>query len=292
MLTKNQATAVGCTAPIFWGLSVSLVRLISETVGVGLGLAINYTIAFVLVFFFFGVPRLSRIPLKYYFCGLGSAITCSITFAFSLATSVDGTQAMEVGMINYLWPALTILFAVLFNGQKAKWWLVIGVLFAFYGIGMVLSGSLIVDFGRFWKHIQTNPFSYCLGLLAAISWAAYSNFTRAWANGENPTTLIFGLDVIIFNFFWLSGIGNSNEITLKGLLIVCCSAFVMGSAYGLWTYGVQKGRITIMAIASYFTPVLSCLFASLLIGASLNSAFWFGVLVVVLGSFICWLATR
>ena len=44
----------------------------------------------------------------------------------------------------------------------------------------------------------------------------------------------------------------------------------MGSAYGMWTFGVQKGRIEIMSIMSYFTPVLSCIFASLLIGAKLT----------------------
>ena len=30
-------------------------------------------------------------------------------------------QAIEVGMVNYLWPSLTILFAILFNGQKSSW---------------------------------------------------------------------------------------------------------------------------------------------------------------------------
>jgi hypothetical protein len=24
-------------------------------------------------------------------------------------------------MVNYLWPSLTILFAILFNGQKSSW---------------------------------------------------------------------------------------------------------------------------------------------------------------------------
>ena len=46
-----------------------------------------------------------------------------------------------------------------------------------------------------------------------------------------------------------------------------------------------------LAIASYFTPVLSCLFASLLIGAELTLPFWQGVAMVVCGSIICWHAT-
>ena len=106
---------IGCISPIFWGLSVSLVRTLSETLGVGKGLAINYLIALVFVFLLFGIPNLKAMPLKYYICGLGCAIGTSMTFAFSLGLAKDGTQTMEVGMINYLWPTLTILFAVLFT---------------------------------------------------------------------------------------------------------------------------------------------------------------------------------
>lgn len=132
-ISTNQATLIGCISPIFWGLSVSLVRTLSETLGVGKGLAINYLIALVFVFLLFGVPNLKAMPLKYYICGLGCAIGTSMTFAFSLGLAKDGTQTMEVGMINYLWPTLTILFAVLFNGQKAKWWVGNWMLLAIYG---------------------------------------------------------------------------------------------------------------------------------------------------------------
>lgn len=57
-ISTNQATLIGCISPIFWGLSVSLVRTLSETLGVGKGLAINYLIALVFVFLLFGVPNL------------------------------------------------------------------------------------------------------------------------------------------------------------------------------------------------------------------------------------------
>lgn len=291
-LSTNQATLVGCISPIFWGLSVSLVRTLSETLGVGKGLAINYIIAFFFVYLLFGIPNLRKMPLKYYICGLGCALGTSITFAFSLAWATDGTQTMEVGMINYLWPTLTILFAILFNGQKAKWWVCIGMLFAIYGIFIVLSGNLAVDFAEIWHRVQSNPASYILALFAAIFWAAYSNFTRAWARGQNPTTLIFGMDMIFFTTVWFLGAGDSHPWNLKGVLFAVGSALIMGSAYGMWTFGVQKGRIEIMSIMSYFTPVLSCLFASFLIGAKLSHEFWVGVSIVVLGSFICWAATR
>ena len=53
----------------------------------------------------------------------------------------EGQQTVEVGMINYTWPCLVVLFAILFNGQKAGWWIVPGVIVSFAGIMLVLGGE-------------------------------------------------------------------------------------------------------------------------------------------------------
>lgn len=55
---------------------------------------------------------------------------------------------------------------------------------------------------------------------------------------------------------------------------------------------MARGNITVLAVASYFTPVLSCLFGAVWLGADLTAAFWTGVGFVVLGSLVCWHATR
>ena len=54
---------------------------------------------------------------------------------------------------------------------------------------------------------------------------------------------------------------------------------------------MSKGNVTVLALASYFTPVLSCLFAVVWINAKLDSSFWTGVAFVVAGSLLCWDAT-
>lgn len=198
---------------------------------------------------------------------------------------------MEVGMVNYLWPTLTIVFAILFNGQKARWWIAPGALLSFCGIYWILgNGHIAVD--AFIEHIKINPISYFLALMAAVTWAGFSSMTRAWSKGENMSTVIFIFDIIIFGAFWAMGVGGSPVITGFGILSVILGGLAMGVAYASWTHGMSYGNITVLAIASYFTPVLSCLFASVWIGAELTAAFWQGVALVVTGSLICWHATR
>lgn len=53
-----------------------------------------------------------------------------------------------------------------------------------------------------------------------------------------------------------------------------------------------KGHVTLLATASYFTPVLSSLMASFLLSTPLSGPFWQGALMVCGGSLLCWISTR
>lgn len=53
-----------------------------------------------------------------------------------------------------------------------------------------------------------------------------------------------------------------------------------------------SGNVTLLATLSYFTPVISTAFSSLLLSTALSFSFWQGVMMVTGGSLICWLATR
>ncbi|MBP6562091.1 MAG: EamA family transporter, partial [Neisseriaceae bacterium] len=74
--------------------------------------------------------------------------------------------------------------------------------------------------------------------------------------------------------------------------MVLFAGLAMGSAYGLWNVGILHGNMTLLATASYFTPVLSTLFAALVLRQPLSWGFWQGVCMVTLGALLCWLATR
>ncbi len=292
MNTAAKATAVGLLAPALWGMSVGIVRGIAEDFGMAGGSALMYLIAFILLLAIFGVPNFRAFSAKYLIFGVGSANICSLCFVFSLAMSEGGTQTMQVGMVNYLWPCLTIVFAILFNGQKARWWVSVGVVLCMLGVMMVLGGDGGIDLEELKSNFMRNPLCYGLAAAGAVTWAGYSSMTRAWSNGENPVVIIFAIDLLMYAMLWLCGFDDGVEVSGRGWLGIVLGALGTGLGYGAWTYGMMKGNMTLLAIASYFTPVLSCVFASFWIGADLSASFWQGVSLVVGGSLICWLATR
>jgi drug/metabolite transporter (DMT)-like permease len=60
----------------------------------------------------------------------------------------------------------------------------------------------------------------------------------------------------------------------------------------LWNVGILKGNLTLLATASYFTPVFSALLASAWLQVQPGWGFWQGVVLVTAGSLVCWGATR
>ena len=172
---QTRATLIGLTAPVSLGDDRRLIRSITESFGLAAGLTLLYGATIVFLYVLLGRPRLRAFPRKYLFFGIPLANVCSICFCLSMYLSAGGQQTVEVGMINYTWPCLVVLFAILFNGQKAGWWIVPGVIVSFAGIMLVLG----IDLPGIWEHVQGNPWSYVLAFCGAVAWAAYSNLTRA-----------------------------------------------------------------------------------------------------------------
>lgn len=297
MDTSVRATMVGLLAPICWGMSVALIRGIAEGFGLAQGQTLLYTVSAVCLFFIVGIPRLKDIDRRYLFIGLPTANLCSLCFCLAIFFSTGGAQTMEVGMVNYLWPSLTLLFAVIFNGVRTRWWIAPGVLLAFVGIVRILAGEAGFSITDFCGRLMEHPLSYVLGLGSAVTWAAFSSMTRAWGGKTNLSTLVFLIDIVIYGTLWACGFGTDSvgaaaSADAHGIASVIFGGLAMGLAYAAWTYGVSRGNVTLLALVSYFTPVLSCLFATFWIGAKLDSTFWQGVALVVGGSLICWDATN
>ncbi len=291
-LNTNQATALGLLAPALWAMSVGLVRTVTVEAGIAGGVCLLNLTAAVLLMGVFGIPRLRDFPVKFLTFGLASALTCELCFPISMGLCESSRETIEVGMVNYAWPCLTVLFAILFNGQKSRWWVVIGLVVAFLGMAMVLSGKGGLNFCEIATNVGKNPAPYVMAFIGAVAWAAYSSVTRAIGIKKNPVVLIFLCNALIYASLYFYGFGARFTPSVEAFKSILFAGAVMAAGYAVWNLGIIFGRMTVLAIASYFTPVLSCLFSAFYLGESLEISFFKGVGLVVAGSLICWAATR
>lgn len=285
------ATACGLVAIILWSTAAGLIRSVSELIGPLGGAAMIYTLGAILLIFLLGKPRL-RSTSKLYL-SLGSALFAASEVCLSLALGFanNRNQAIELGVVNYLWPCLTVVLATIMNGQKARWIIIPGTALALFGILWVVSGDGLSLPGII-ENVQSNPLSYSLALGCGITFALYCNVTRRYADGQNLVGLFFVLTAIVL---WLKYLFSSEmipAISLGGGLELVAAAVAMAGGYALWNIGILRGNLTLLATASYLAPVLTSAFAAVWLGVVLNIQFWQGAVLVTAGSLICWQATR
>lgn len=285
--TPTGATMLGLLGPFLWGSTVSLIRTISETVGIAVGQVILYAVAAIFLYFLVGLPNWHKFNGWKAALLLFLASLTSVCLCFAMATSDGGVQTLEVGMFNYLSPCFTILLSMLILGQKARWWVFPGVLTAAFGVFFVVLGDSEFSVASFTNRIMQNPISYFLGLSAGFCWSTYSTLAKKWGNGANPSTVIFFINFLFFSCVLFFTDAEMPNPTWWSWIFVVLGALAMGGAYAAWTHGAIYGSLFALSTASYFTPALSVMFGVLLLDARLSTSFLGGLALIITGSILC-----
>jgi drug/metabolite transporter (DMT)-like permease len=296
----RRATLVGLVAVVCWSCTVGLMRSVSEALGALGGAAMLYTVSALFVMLVKGVPtrtqlrQVSRVYLVA--CGLLFALY-EICLSVAIGLAHDREQSLELGMINYLWPCLTIVLAVICRQQRARWWLWPGVALCLWGLLLVVGESGSADSVAPWwqslgTHMAANPLAYALAFAAAMMWPTYSVLARMFGGGFNGVGLFLWLTAALLWLQWLA----LDTAPMQWSWSVAAQVLAVGAAtalgYSCWEHGIQRGNLAVMAAGSYFTPVLSALLASLWLSVQPGLPFWQGVVLITVGSLVCWWATR
>lgn len=290
--SSRKATLIGLIAVLLWSSIVGLVRGVSESLGATGGAAMIYTVASVLLLLTVGLPRVREIPRRYLFWGSLLFVSYESCLVLAIGHAHSSRQAIEVGMVNYLWPAFTILSATVFNKQTANLLIVPGFALAMLGVCWILGGEQGPDLSGMIANIQDNPHSYGLAFAGAMIWAAYCTVTTRIAGGKNGVTLFFMLTALALWARYLAAGVDTLDFSFPALVDLALAAAAMGFGYAAWNVGILHGNVTLLAGASYFTPVCSAALAAMLLRTPLSLSFWQGASMVCAGSILCWLATR
>ncbi|ASL82660.1 MULTISPECIES: aromatic amino acid DMT transporter YddG [Serratia] len=290
--SRTRATLFGLLAIVLWSSVVGLIRSVSEGLGPIGGAAMIYSVSAVFLLVALGVPKWRSFPRPYLIVGSLLFVSYEICLSLSLGYANTRLQAIEVGMINYLWPCFTVLMALALNGQKAKWWLLPGLLLSLFGIGWIMSGEGGWSPAQMLANVRSNPLSYTLAFSGAVIWALYCNLTKKIAQGSNGVVLFIVLTALALWLKYAFSAESGMQFSAGVTVTLLCAGVAMGAGYAAWNVGILHGNMTLLATVSYFTPVLSAVFAALVLHTSLTANFWQGVAMVTLGSLICWRATR
>ncbi len=291
-MTPQRATLTGLLAIVLWSTSVGLIRSLTEALGPIGGAAMIYSTSTLCLLAFYGLPRIKTLPRIYLFAGGAMFVCYEIFLSLSIGLADSRMQAIEIGMINYLWPSLIILFSLFINQQKSRFMLWPGLALALGGIVWIMKGESDWTPELLWNNVLANPLAYSLAFSAALTWALYCNITKRYGQGKSGVSLFFLITALILWTQYSFSAESAISLTLSNSLQLIFMGASTALAYSAWNAGIQHGNLTLLATASYFTPVLSTLLAALWLNITPAISFWQGVAMVTAGSLLCWYATR
>jgi drug/metabolite transporter (DMT)-like permease len=293
-LRLNSHTLLGLLAILLWSSTVALGRRISEQLGpLTAGAAVYLTATVFLAALNWARERsfrkLGQLPRRYVL-GCGALfVIYTLALFLALGRAADRSQTMEVGLLNYLWPALTILFSLWLLGNHASLGLIPGTLLALSGVVLVLTQGSAFSWHSFVANILRNPVAYGLGVVAAVSWGLYSNLARRWGTAESEGavllfTLATGIAFALLRVFRAeAGVINPRVVVEVAFL---GSATALG--YLFWDIAMRKGNQMLVAACSYLTPFFSTVVSTLYLHVAPAVSLWLGCALIIAGSVLSW----
>lgn len=234
--------------------------------------------------------RLFKLPPKYLFgCG-GLFVLYNLALYPAINLASSHAQTVEVALINYLWPALSLALAVPLLHKRASFWLWPGLLIASVGAGWAISGGA-VSWSSLRTGIMANPRPYLLALVAAVSWALYSNLTRRWAanasEGAAPLFLLAtGIGLAVLHGYTASFVRL--PISLRSICeLAYFTLFPTMLAYVFWDAAMRKGNVVLIVSLSFLTPLMSTAISCLYLGVPMHRDLWIASGLIIAGAFIC-----
>ncbi len=292
----SSATAAGLGAILLWGLTVALARSLTEALGPFRAAAAVQVVAGVLCLAHLALMRgavrgLRELPRRYLLvCGALFVLYMGTLFT-AIGLAVDRQQMLEVALVNYLWCPLTLLLSIPILGKRAGVLLVPGIALVVAGLYLVLLPAGGASGAALWSNVAGNPLAYALALIAAVTWALYSNLTRLLSGAESAGGVLLFLPVAGAVLLGCSlARPEEGAWTLRATIEVVILGASTATAYHLWDLAMRKGDVVLVAACSYFTPFLATLVSSLYLAVMPGASLWIGCLLLVLGSLASWVS--
>jgi drug/metabolite transporter (DMT)-like permease len=287
-------TVMGIFAMLFWSTTVAFGRRMTEDLGIWTATAAAFILAGIASCLFwslrYGGPR----PLLWYrpayLWGGGGMFTLYIVcFYGSIGMAPGRQQVLEVGVLNYLWPALLLIFSVPLLGVRARPTLWLGIAVSMGGALLALNQRGQLSWSSWMENFSACPVPYMMALIGAFAWALYSALARRFGPEEGvgaQPLFVLGTGLVLLMLGAFSR--EDPHWTTEALLILAYTViFPVTLAYAFWDYAMRRGRLVLLASLSYLIPIVSTGFSAVFLGLNPGVMIWAACAMVIVGTVVC-----
>lgn len=212
-----------------------------------------------------------RVPLPV----LALGVVTLFGFHFLLFIALRMAPAVEVNLVNYLWPLLIVVLSPLYlAGERLRSVHVAAAVLGFAGAALAILGA---QGGGTAASAATSRagLAYPLALGSAFLWANYSLQTKRLALAGRPFPAaaigLFGLGSGVLSLLCHVLLEPPMALSVQdGLLLLLMGLGPLGGAFLLWDRALKLGDARQIGILSYLTPLGSTLLLLLVTGRALT----------------------
>ena len=290
-MTARAANLSGVLALGFWSTSIAFTRAVTEAFGGPFmcGAFLYLGGGALLLGLAWARGGVQAITGGHTWRGLAACmapfVLYTTLYTWALARAPSREVAVQLGLVNYLWPLATVLLSIAFFRCRVRWGLLVpGAVCAVAGAALATmpEGGIAL----FLPAMAGNAVPFAAMLVAAVSWGLYSNLSRRFAAGAKgnavPLYQLAGGCV-----FLLMGVGLGETAHAPAghwgaafFLMV----FPVALAYRLWDAAVRGGDLVLLGAISYAAPLVSTLFACWFLGEPLHAGLLYGCVAIMAGA--------
>ena len=290
---RTAATIGGLAALAVWSMTVAIARSMSESLGTLTGPALAMGAGGIIALAVSWVRGCSpaamlRLPRKYLF-GCGGLFAAYMFFMYAaIGWAPNRSTAVVVGLVNYLWPTLTVVFSIPLLRRRARWPAAVGCVAAVAGTAVAVLGGEQFQ----WRDVGAGGTTGLVVLLlaggAAVTWALYSNLVKLWGRPDAGAVPLFLLASAVLLGLLRLGRHEETVWTLRAFREFCVIAVATSAlAYVLWERGMRRGNHLLLSVASYLTPIAATGIAAAYLKVRPGWGLVVGCILVTGGALIC-----
>jgi len=191
---------------------------------------------------------------------------------------IDVLPAQEAMILNYMWPAMIIIFSCIILKEKMTFRKIIATLMSIIGVIIVASE------GDISKIASGNLKGIIFCLLAAVSYGLYSVLNKKENFDKSIAIMIGYFSTAIIAFICIT-ITDTDSTINSGIMIgllyngIACNAI----SYLFWVLALDNGNTAIISNLAYLTPFISLIICAVVLHENISWYSIIGLVMIVLG---------
>jgi drug/metabolite transporter (DMT)-like permease len=192
--------------------------------------------------------------------------------------AISHAPAQEAFIVNYLWPIMVVIFAILILKEKLTYKKLLGLILSFIGVYFVATKGRLLHF------TFSNAKGDILAILGAVSYGLFSVLGKKHKYETLTSMLLyycFGFILVLITVFAFSSVPEVSLTQLAGLAWL--GIMTNALAYVFWFKSLEYGDTARMANIIFLTPFLSLVFIFFLVGEPILTSSIMGLVLIVSG---------